>query len=171
MSPEENVAFFEAIKAQVSTAAVPAADGMAEAFDKDVGRTLRMHAHAPMPSGAPHKRAYGIFYKATPGVPPAYASGDLAASMIRRPASGGIVATAMVGNTAIYSAVQEFGLDTWASSAYMHWVNDHGPWWKKYVHQNEHSFMARTRDWMILDGSLSRAAADGFQGHMTLLSG
>lgn len=170
MTPGELPGLFAAIKAQASSAAAPAADGMAEAFDQDVGRTLRMHSHAPMPSGAPHKRAYGIFYKATPGVPPAYASGDLANSMIRRPASGGIVATAMVGNTAIYSAVQEFGLDTWTSSAYMTWRNNQGWWRKKLVHQNEHSFMARTRDWMILDGSLTKAAEDAFQAHMTLLS-
>ena len=169
MTPGENLALFKAIRDQASTAAVPAADGMAEAFDTDVGRTLRMHAHAPMPSGAPHKRAYGIFYKATPGVPPAFASGDLAGNMIRRPASGGIVATAMVGNTAIYSAVLEFGLDTWTSSAYMTWRNNQGWWRKKLVHQNEHSFMARTRDWMILDGSLSKSAMEGFQAHMTLL--
>lgn len=170
MTPGALPGLFAAIKDQAATAAAPAADGMAEAFDKDVGRTLRLHAHAPMPSGAPHKRAYGIFYKATPGVPPAFASGDLAASMIRRPASGGIVATAMVGNTAIYSAVQEFGLDTWTSSAYMTWRNNQGWWRKKLVHQNEHSFMARTRDWMILDGSLTKAAEDAFEAHVTLLA-
>ena len=169
MTPEENLALFEAIKAQASTAAVPAADGMAEQFDSDVGRILKLHAHAPMPAGAPHKRAYGIFYKATPGAPPSFASGDLLASMIRRPASGGITASAMVGNVAVYAAVQEFGLDTWASSAYMQWHNDHGWWRKRLVHQNRHPYFSKALEGELADGSLSRAAADRFEAHMALL--
>ena len=171
MSPEENLAYFEAIKAQVSTAAVPAADGMAKQFDSDVGRVLRMHFHAPMPAGAPHKRAYGIFYKATSGAPPSFASGDLAASMVRRPASGGIVASALVGNTAVYAAVQEFGLDTWTSGTGMRWHNDQG-WWKKLrVKQNEHPYFRKALELDTADGSLSRAAMEGFAARVTLLDG
>ena len=98
-----------------------------------------------MPAGAPHKRAYGIFYKATAGAAPSLATGDLLASMIRNPASGGIVASAIVGNTAVYSAVQEFGLDTWASSAYMQWHNDQGWWRKRLVHQNQHPLLPAGR--------------------------
>ncbi len=130
MSPEENVAFFEAIKAQVSTAAPPAVDGMTETFEDAVGRTLRLSAHAPMPAGPPHSIPFGIFHKATPGAPPAYATGDLARSVIRTPASGGITASALVGATAIYAALQEWGGSTWPSrSGYMHWQNTAGAWW------------------------------------------
>jgi hypothetical protein len=170
MTPEENVALFEAIAAQAATAAVPAADEMAKAFDADIGRTLRLHAHGEMPAGGPHKRVYGEYYKATPGAPPAFASGDLAGRMVRGPASGGIVASAWVGNTAVYASVQEFGLNTWANSAYMQWHNDRGWWRKKYVHQNSHSYFRTTLGWMLLDGSLTKAAMEGFESAMSLHS-
>ena len=164
------MALFKAIRDQASTAAVPAADGMAKQFDSDVGRVLKMHAHAPMPAGAPHKRAYGIYYEATPGAPPSFASGDLLASMIRRPASGGVVASALVGNVAVYAAVQEFGLDTWASSAYMKWHNDMGWWRTRYVHQHSHPYFRKALEADLADGSLTRAAMEGWQSRMTLLA-
>ena len=171
MSPEENLALFKAIRDQAATAAAPAVDGMAGTFEDAVGRTLRLSAHAPMPAGAPHSIPFGIFHKAAPGAPPAYATGDLARSVMRTPASGGITASALVGATAVYAALQEWGGETWPSrSAYMHWVNTAGPWWKKRVTVPEHPYFRPTVDRTVADGSLSAAAAKGFAGHMTLLA-
>lgn len=171
MTPEENLALFEAIKAQVSTAAPPAVDGMTETFEDAVGRTLRLSAHAPMPAGPPHSIPFGIFHKATPGAPPAYATGNLAGSIMRTPASGGITASALVGATAVYAALQEWGGETWPSrSAYMHWQNTAGPWWLKRVTVPEHPYFRPTVDRTVADGSLSRAAMKGFAAHVTLLS-
>ena len=170
MSPEENLALFKAIRDQASTAAVPAVEGMTEKFEGDVGRTLRMTFHAPMPAGPPHKIPFGIFYPAVAGAPPAYGTGNLAASMMRTPASGGLVARAMVGNTAVYAAVQEFGATLYPDSAYLHWVNTRGPWWKKSVTVPEHPYFRRTLRFDIANGSLTRAAMEGWQSRMTLLS-
>lgn len=172
MTPEENVALFKAIRDQASTAAKPAADGMTETFEDAVGRTLKLHAHGPMPAGPQHDIPFGIFYKATPGAPPAYATGNLARSIMRTPASGGITASALVGATAEYAALQEWG--GWTepnSSAYMHWLNTRGPWWKKHVDVPEHPYFRPTVDRTIADGSLSRSAASAFEQHMTLLGG
>lgn len=171
MTPEELPGLFAAIRDQASTAARPAVDGMTETFEDAVGRTLRLSAHAPMPAGPPHSIPFGIFHKATPGAPPAYATGNLAGSIMRTPASGGITASALVGATAVYAALQEWGGETWPSrSAYMHWQNTAGPWWMKRVTVPEHPYFRPTVDRTVADGSLSRAARDGFAAHMTLLS-
>jgi phage gpG-like protein len=143
---------------------------MAERFEGDVGRTLRMTVHAPMPAGPPHKIPFGIFYPAIEGAAPAYATGNLARSMIRTPAYGGITATAMVGNTAVYAAVQEEGATLYPNSAYLHWVNTQGSYFMRSVTVPAHPYFARTLRFDIANGSLSAAAAAGFAKHMTLLS-
>ena len=170
ISVGENVALFGAIRDQASTAAVPAVDRMAGRFKDDVGRTLRMTFHAPTPSGPPHKVAFGIFYPAVEGAPPSYATGNLAASMMRTPASGGITATAMVGNTAVYAAVQEEGATLYPNSAYLHWRNTRGSFFMRSVTVHEHSYFGRTMRFDIANGSLTKAAVEGWQSRMTLLS-
>jgi phage gpG-like protein len=172
ISVEENIALLKAIRDQATTAAAPAADGMAETFEDAVGRTLRLSAHGPMPAGPPHSIPFGIFYKATPGAPPAYATGNLARSIIRTAASGEITASALVGATAVYAALQEWGGSTWPSrSAYMHWTNTRGSWWMRRVDVPEHPYMRPTVDRTVHDGSLTAAAMEAFEAHMTLLNG
>ena len=171
MSPEENLAFWKAVRDQSTTAAQPAANGMTGTFEDAVQRTLKLSAHAPMPAGPPHSIPFGIFHKAAPGAPPAYATGNLSRSIMRTAASGGLVSSALVGATAIYAALQEWGGETWPNrSAYMHWVNTAGPWWKKRVTVPEHPYMRPTVDRTVADGSLGRAARDAFAAHMTLLA-
>ena len=170
MTPEENLALFKAIRDQASTAAVPAADGMAEQFSGDVGRTLRMTVHAPMPAGAPHYRPFGIFYPAIEGAPPAYATGNLAHSMFRERAIGGVTASALVGNDAVYAAVQEEGATLYPNSAYLHWRNTHGSYWMRSVTVPAHPYFGRTLRFDVANGSLTKAAMEGWQAHMTLLS-
>ena len=171
ISVEENVALFEAIKAQAMTAAAPAVDGMTGTFKDAVQATLKLSAHAPMPAGAPHKIDFGIFHKATPGAPPSYATGDLSRSLMRTPASGGVTASALVGATAVYAALQEFG--GWTEprrSAYMHWLNTRGAWFMRHVDVPEHPYFRPTLDRTVADGSLSQSARDAFLAHMTLLA-
>lgn len=169
MDVAENIALFKAIRDQAEGAAVPAADGMAEQFSGDVGRVLRMTFHAPMPAGAPHYRKFGIFYPAAAGAPPAYATGNLAASMFREPASGGIVASALVGNDAVYAAVQEEGATLYPNSAYLHWVNTQGSYFMRSVTVPAHPYFGRTLRFDVANGSLTGAAMAGWESHMTLL--
>ena len=92
-------AYLESLKKAAADAASPAANAMAEAVKYQVQNVaLKQVAHAP-----------GMFFKAAPMRPPAYASGFLSRSIIMRPASTSVVGTAMVGATAEYAAIQEFG--------------------------------------------------------------
>lgn len=160
MDPSALPGFLNGLKGQVATAAVPAADAMAETFQNRVQNfTLRQSTHPP-----------GMFWKATEGRPPAYASGNLARSIVRTPAHGGIRASAMVGATAVYAALQEFGGDTWPSrGSYMHWTNTRGPWWMKLVTVPEHPYMRPTVEQTIRDGSLTRSAISAFEKRMSPL--
>lgn len=158
MDPAALPGFLQGLKASVATAAAPAADAMAETFERRVQNfTLRQTMHPP-----------GMFWRAVEGRPPAYASGNLARSFVRTPASGLVRATAMVGNTAVYAWVQEWGADTWPSHGkYMHWRNTRGPWWMKRVTVPEHPYFRPTVEQTIRDGSLSRSAASAFQRRLS----
>lgn len=148
MNLEDLPAYLEALQKTAASAAAPAANGMAQAVKSRIqNNTLRQTAHAPY-----------TFYHAVAGRPPAYASGALAASIIMTPASGAVTATASVGATARYAAIQEWG--GWTAPRthlYMHWRNPR-PWWRKRVVIPEHPFFRPTVASMIRDGSLSRAA-------------
>ena len=130
---------------------------MGQTMQAQVQRELKLTAHPP-----------GIFWKAAPGRPPAYASGNLSRQTFATRASGEIRATSTVGNTAIYSALQEFGGATWPNrSAYMHWVNDRGAWFKKRVTVPEHPYFRPALDVVIADGSLQGSAMEAFEARMS----
>ena len=131
MDVAENIALLLEVADEVPGANQDANTRMSSKFSGDVSRVLRMTFHAPMPAGPPHYIPFGIFYPAIAGAPPAYATGNLADSMVRTPASAGIVSRAMVGNTAVYSAVQEWGSTLYPNSAYLHWVNTRGSYFKR----------------------------------------
>ena len=141
-------AYLETLQKAAASAAAPAANGMATAVKNRIQNdTLRQTVHAP-----------NAFYRATPGDAPAYGSGNLARSIIMIPASGGITATATVGATARYAAIQEWG--GWTAPRthlFMHWKNPR-PWWRKRVVIPEHPYFRPTVEKMIRDGSLQRAA-------------
>jgi hypothetical protein len=145
-------AYLEGLRDAAAEAAVPAADAMAGGVrDRIVHVTLRETIHPP-----------GVFFRAVMGRPPAYASGNLAMSIRATPAFGGVRATAGVGASARYAAIQEWGGTTWPSnSEFMHWRNPR-PWWKKVVTVPEHPYFRPTVESMIRDGSLTRLAADAF---------
>lgn len=150
------VAYLENLKTVATTAANPAANAMAQGTQNRIQATLRETSHPPY-----------TFWKATMGRPPAYATGNLAKSIVYTPAFGGVRATASVGATIKYAAIQEIG--GWTrpnNSRYMHWRNPR-PWWKKHVTIPEHPYFRPTVEAMIRDGSLSRLAADAFYARIS----
>lgn len=137
-------------------AAAEAMAGTAQDWMQNV--TLRRTTHPP-----------GMFWKATRGAPPAYASGELVRQIRASPAAGGGGhASALLGSYARYAGIQEFGGRTWPNtSAYMHWVNSRGSWYMKRVTVPEHPYFRPTVDELILNGLLARKAADAFYGVMS----
>jgi hypothetical protein len=147
-------AHLKALQKAAGDAAPPAATAMAEAVKYQIQNVaLKQVAHAP-----------GMFFKAAPMRPPAYASGTLSRSIIMRPASGTITGTAYVAATALYAGVQEFGSERqWPSHGkYMKWTNSGGTWYKKETSIPPHPYFRPTVDRMIRNGDLSRAAQQAF---------
>jgi phage gpG-like protein len=159
VTPEENAAFLAAVRDLAASAAAPVATAMGKTMKDQVQRELKLTAHPP-----------GVFWKAAEGRPPAFASGNLFAQTFYTPAAGEVRATSLVGNTAIYASIQEFGGSTWPSrSAYMHWVNSRGSWYKKLVTIPEHPYFRPALEKIISDGSLQAAAMEAFAEHMAPL--
>lgn len=146
-------AYLRGLQKAAEGAASPAANAMASSFKYQVQNVaLKQVQHAQ-----------GMFFKAAPSRPPAYASGFLAGSMYMRPASTAIYGAASVGITAEYAAIQEFGGDTWPSNhKYMHWLNTGGSWYKKRVHIPAHPYWRPTVDRMIRNGDFVRDAKTAF---------
>jgi phage gpG-like protein len=145
-------AYLKALQDAAASAVSPAATAMAEQVQTRVQSLLRGTTHPP-----------GVFFKAVRGRPPAYASGNLAKSVVTTPAYGAVRATASVGSHLRYSALQEWGGVTWPSNGpYMHWRNNRGPWWMKRVTVPEHPYMRPAVEQCINDGSLTRVSMDAF---------
>jgi phage gpG-like protein len=158
MDPDDLAAFLETLKGSVATAAAPVANAMGETMKNRVQVILKEKSHAP-----------GEFYRAQAGASPAYATGNLSRSIVRTPAFGGLRATSMVGATAVYAGVQEFGGYTWGNHGFMHWVNSAGSWFMKTVYIPEHPYMRPAVEGVIRDGSLRQSAIDAFMAHMSPL--
>lgn len=153
MDFSEAADYIAVVQKQVAGAAAPTATAMANTVQDRIQRKLRSGVHHPP----------GMYYKATAGATPAYASGNLARSIVVRPAFGTGVASAMVAAGAKYAAVQEFGAVNYPTrSAYMHWVNDRGAYWKKEVTVPAHPYFEPAIGDVIRDGSLSRTAARAY---------
>jgi phage gpG-like protein len=152
-------AYLETLQKAAASAAAPAANAMAHGVqDRIVNVTLRETAHPPY-----------TFYRATRGRPPAYASGNLARSVVMTSAYGAIRATASVGSHLVYSAIQEWG--GWTepnNSPFMHWRNPR-PWWMKRVTIPEHPYFRPSVEACIRDGSLTRSAMDAFYARVSPL--
>jgi len=152
-------AYLKALRDAAATAVVPAADSMAKGVrDRIANVTLRETVHPPY-----------TFWKAVMGRPPAYASGNLARSVVVTPAFGSVRASASVGSHLNYSAIQEWGGWTTPNNGpYMHWRNDRGPWWRKRVTIPEHPYFAPTVAQCAADGSLRRWAMDAFYDRVSV---
>jgi hypothetical protein len=106
----------------------------------------------------------GEWYRQRPGEPPARASGALAQAMYFKPASGGLRATALVGNDAPYSRILEFGcVITPVNRKFMHWTDSGGSWYHTILVVPRHPFLSTTTDEAIEDGSLRQVAIDAFE--------
>jgi len=161
MTPEQNIAYLEAILARARLGAAAAATAMAEYIaDRVVTDTLQQTTHAP-----------GAYHKARPGAPPATASGSLAKGMYYTPASGELRATAYVGNAARHAKLLEFGgcVLTPTDGKTMKW-KDTGreTHWHHAVLPVDgefpaHPFLGPTTDEAIDDGELRRIAIDAFR--------
>jgi hypothetical protein len=162
ISPEENIAYLEAVLAKARLGASAAATAMARYIeDRVVTDTLQQTTHAP-----------GAYHRARPGAPPATASGSLAKGMYHTPASGELRASAYVGNDARHARMLEFGgcvlkprggkTMKWKDTGReTHWHHARLP-----ANQDEfpaHPFIGPTTDEAIDDGELRRIAIDAFR--------
>lgn len=139
------------------------AEAMGRAFrNRVVNVTLRRYEHPA-----------GMFTPSPPGQPPGTVSGELGASITSRVQGGVSTSRAWVGPHTIYAGVQEFGKDIYVKHTtvtrtgkvvpgYMKWQMEGKFWYAQHVRIPERSYMRRTRDEMIADGSLHRAAVEAF---------
>ncbi|HEX4178489.1 MAG TPA: hypothetical protein VHY57_08630, partial [Rhizomicrobium sp.] len=81
---------------------------------------------------------------------------------------GEIRASALVGATAVYAGIQEFGGWTWGNHGMMHWHNSAGEWFMRRVYVPEHPYMRPAAEGVIRDGSLQRSAILAFEKHVAM---
>jgi hypothetical protein len=155
ITPEENVAYLEAVLAKAKLGAAATAAAMAAYVAERVkGETLTRNMHSP-----------GAYYKARPGAPPSSASGRLAKGMYSTPASGGLRATAIAGNDAEHAKLLEFGgcVLRPTGGKVMHWTDSGGSWFHAVLPGKEHPFLGPTTEDAVDDGELRRVAIDAFR--------
>lgn len=146
-------AYLVELRDRGAEAAIPAADGMADAFRDEVKARLTAKSHA-RPTRTP----------SLPGEPPAAESGELADTVTTDPATTPVVATAKVGpHASPKDWVQEYGKTIRAKTPYgmrFQYGDDHYKAFKVKV--PERSYMRSTLEILVADGSLTRAAAEAF---------
>ena len=155
MTPEENLAQWLRIEQRARLGAQAAAEAMARYIaERTADDTLRRTTHGT-----------GVYHKAAPGAPPAYASGSLAKGMYYTPASGGLRATAAAGNSALHAKLLEFGgcVLRPTSGKVMHWTDSGGSWYHAVLPAPAHPFLGPTTQEAIDDGSLRQVAIDAFK--------
>jgi hypothetical protein len=157
MTPEENAEYLGRVKDLAATAAAPAASMMSKTMGAAVRRVLSRTAHAP-----------GLYWEAPRGQPPAFVTGNLYAQTFNTPAYGEVLASATVGNTAIYAAIQEGGGETWGNPL-MKWRNTGGYWERYRVYVPEHSYFTPALREVIGNGTLQGGAAAAFEARMSSL--
>jgi phage gpG-like protein len=159
ITPEQNIVYLEQAFSRIEEGAAAAANAMARYIAEQVAlNTLTQNKHAP-----------GAYHKARPGAPPSTASGKLAKAMFHTPASGGLRASAIVGNDDKRARVLEFGgcVLRPTRSKVMHWVDSAGSWYHRVLpmggEQPEHPFLGPTVDEAIDNGELTRVAIEAFR--------
>ena len=160
MSPDEAIAFMEAIQAKAAKAAPPCAMAMGEAHKQHLtGVTLARYQSAPMTQTP-----------SPPGSPPASMTGTLRRSVtcVRGP-GGGMHASSLVGPHTIYAATQEWGevhhgnprMWLWLKYAGAYEVRRRG-WVKERVHIPARPYMRPSRDDVIASGAVQTAGNAAF---------
>jgi hypothetical protein len=154
-TPEENLAYLEAVATTARRGSAAAATAMARYIsDRAANRTLARASHSE-----------GSWHRTKGGEPPARGSGKLAKGMIYVPASQGTVerATAYVKNTVNYSRILEFGCVIQPTSKkFLHWVDSGGSWYHTFLISPPHPFVEPTTDEAIDDGDLQDEAVEAF---------
>jgi hypothetical protein len=153
VTPRENLEYLIGVRDKAKLGAGPAATAMARHVAEYVANvTLRESSHPD-----------GMWYRAGPGRPPAYASGNLSRSMYWTTAHTGLRTSAYVGNKADYSRILEFGCVIQpASKKFLHWTDTGGSWYHTFLVMPAHPFVEPGTDDTIRDGSLQSAAVEGF---------
>jgi len=162
ITPEANIPYLEQMFSRIEEGAAAAANAMARYIaERTAQDTLTRNKHAP-----------GVYHRAKPGAPPSYASGKLANAMFWTPASAGLQATAIVGNSDKRARLFEHGgcVLKPTSGTHMGWKdtgrpdNPSGIWRHRQVDwDHEHPFLGPTTDEAIDDGELARVAIDEFR--------
>lgn len=155
ITPEQNVAYLEAVLAKANLGAQAAAQAMADYIASRVANeTLTRRINPP-----------GTYYKARPGEPPSYGSGALAKSIYSTDATQGLRSSALVGSTDRRAHVFEFGSCILQPTRHkmMGWKDSKGIWRHRMVNMEEHPFLGPTTEDAIDDGELHRIAYEAFR--------
>jgi hypothetical protein len=154
---DELPGYLRMLAARAGYAAIPASNGMSEAFEKEVKRRLTALSHVR-----------GTRTPAPPGGPPAMESGDLAGSVAQVPASTPVVAVSSVApHMPPRDAVQEWGMSDIRPVRAPRMVFWYGDLYRaSVVNVPERSYMRSTVDLMVADGSLTQDAAGAFYAAM-----
>ena len=156
MTPEQYLAWFDAVEAKARLGAGPTAEAMAKhVADRIQNDTLRRRRTSP-----------GQYYRAKRGEPPSYGTGKLADSIYSTPASGGLRARAWTGSSDQRAKLFELGgcVLKPGDGKLLHW-KDSGGWWSHPFLRvdTEHPFLRPTVEDAVDDGSLREAAIDAFR--------
>jgi hypothetical protein len=161
VTPWENVQELIRLELRARLGAKAAAEAMARyVAERAAYDTLQRTSHG-----------VGEYWKAAPGVPPASASGNLAASMFWTRAQGSSTrARAYAGNSARYAKMLEFGCHPVRPTRgkVMHWSDSGGEWYHAVLPADgsdmpEHPFLGPTTDEAVEDGELRRVAMEAFE--------
>ena len=170
MTPEENVAFLEGIRAKVATAAPPCADAMGQTHKTHLVHVTLMESGKSLPPTA-HSDP---LIASAPGDPPGILTGRLRASVTCVPGvQGGAFASSIVGPHTIYARTLEWGdVHTGRPSMWL-WVGYVGPavtqqrgWVRQEVDIPARPYMRPSRDAVLADGSVVREANFAFTMHV-----
>ena len=156
MTPEQYVAWLEAVEAKARLGAKPTAEAMA----RHVAERIKSDTLKRRRTGK------GQYYRAKRGEPPSHSSGKLADSIYSTPASGGLRATAYTGSSDKRASLFEFGgcVLRPTSRSVMHWVDSGGSWYHRELRvDTEHPFLRPTVEDAVDDGSLRDKAIEAFR--------
>lgn len=161
MNIAENIALLQKIRDRAALAAPGMAEAMGRAHHEHLQNVTltRSGWHAPV-TDTP----------SAPGSPPAAITGRLRQSIRTSAATGGgVVATATVSANTIYAATQEFGGTHHGNPHMILWIRYIGyqdavarGFKRRVVHIPERPYMRPSRDAVIADGSVTKAADASF---------
>lgn len=171
MTVEELPAYLMMLRARVAESMVPVCDAIGDAYREHlVTVTLtESGAHSPATPGGGHND----YPPSGPvGGAPMMMTGQLAATVVKTPASGGGgVATCSVMPTTIYANTVHWGGTHHGAPLMVLWKKYVGyedakrrGWRRRTTHHESHPFMIIAVAETMADGELSRAAAESFEG-------